>query len=331
MDPGQALRNDGLNPPRAPTLGGRLRESGIQAAETVIADEERDREPDDAGPARRRRLAGPHSENPEAPTGTGTTTGRSAAAANHRTALGSGAPAAEGGATSGGGGTPGGAGHRELRFPAARGSGSIGRLCHCCGGSGGSGGSGRGGGRRRHAGSAGGGRAGDRVPWARRREAWRWEQVLPWSARRGPLREGSTRLRTSGRGNRRRYGFRRLPTEHDHGCADPEQHAGIGSRGALVHPGATEGPAAGGLQDRHGVGERAQESAAATDPKPPGTASEAAGANPLRAEQRSHPRVLRQRTLPGQPPVPRRPGTSGNAAVLRRHSLGERTGSCIGM
>ena len=37
MDPGQALRNDGLSPPRPPTLGGRLRESGIQAAETVIA------------------------------------------------------------------------------------------------------------------------------------------------------------------------------------------------------------------------------------------------------------------------------------------------------
>ena len=37
MDPGQALRNDGLNPPRPPTLGGRLRESGIQAAEAIIA------------------------------------------------------------------------------------------------------------------------------------------------------------------------------------------------------------------------------------------------------------------------------------------------------
>ena len=35
MDPGQALRNDCLNPPRPPTLGGRLRESGIQAAETI--------------------------------------------------------------------------------------------------------------------------------------------------------------------------------------------------------------------------------------------------------------------------------------------------------
>ena len=77
------------------------------------------------------------------------------------------------------------------------------------------------------------------------------------------------------------------------------------SRRSLLHPGAAEGPAAGGLQDRHGVGERAQESAAATDPKPPGTAPEAPGADPFRPEQRSHPRVLRQRTVPGQPPVPR--------------------------
>ena len=36
-DPGQALRNDGLNPPRPPTLGGRMRESGIQAAEAIVA------------------------------------------------------------------------------------------------------------------------------------------------------------------------------------------------------------------------------------------------------------------------------------------------------
>ena len=36
-DPGQALRNDGLDPPRPPTLGGRLRESGIQAAEAIVA------------------------------------------------------------------------------------------------------------------------------------------------------------------------------------------------------------------------------------------------------------------------------------------------------
>ena len=36
-DPGQALRNDGLNPPRPPTLGGRMRESSIQAAEAIVA------------------------------------------------------------------------------------------------------------------------------------------------------------------------------------------------------------------------------------------------------------------------------------------------------
>ena len=36
-DPGQTLRNDGLNPPRPPTLGGRMRESGIQAAEAIVA------------------------------------------------------------------------------------------------------------------------------------------------------------------------------------------------------------------------------------------------------------------------------------------------------
>ena len=36
-DPGQALRNAGLNPPRPPTLGGLMRESGIQAAEATVA------------------------------------------------------------------------------------------------------------------------------------------------------------------------------------------------------------------------------------------------------------------------------------------------------
>ena len=37
-DSGQALRNNGLNPPRPPTLGGRMRESGIQAAEAIVAE-----------------------------------------------------------------------------------------------------------------------------------------------------------------------------------------------------------------------------------------------------------------------------------------------------
>ena len=154
-DPGQALRNDGLNPPRPPTLGGRMRESGIQAAEAIVAGgaagaaaavRSVSENQINAGPAWRR-LAGP---------------GRSACAANHRTALGSGAPAAEGGAAGGGGGACGGAGHRELRFAAARGSGSIGGLRHCCRGSGGSSGSGnRGRGWYGSLGAAGRGSPGD--------------------------------------------------------------------------------------------------------------------------------------------------------------------------
>ena len=122
---------------------------------------------------------------------------------------------------------------------------------------------------------------------------WRsgpWEQVLPWSARRGPSKKGSTRLRTLWAGALQRK------------AADPEQDARKRSRGPLLYLEAAEGPAeaARGLQDRHGVGERAQKSAAATDPKPPGKAFEATNANPLRLEQRSHPRILRQQTVPGK-------------------------------
>ena len=36
-DPAQALRMDGFDAPQPPTLGSRLRESGISAAETAIA------------------------------------------------------------------------------------------------------------------------------------------------------------------------------------------------------------------------------------------------------------------------------------------------------
>ena len=92
-DPGQALRNDGLDPPRPPTLGGRLRESGIQAAEAIVAGgaagaaaavRSVSGEPDDAGPAGRRRLAGPHAAHPQAPAGTGAASRRGAGPPNHR-------------------------------------------------------------------------------------------------------------------------------------------------------------------------------------------------------------------------------------------------------
>ena len=342
-DPGQALRNDGLNPPRPPTLGGRKgeRHSGREA---IVA----------GGAAGAAAAVRSVSENqtmlalrgggdwldrtlriPRRPPGLAPPTERSACAAKHRTALGSGAPAAEGGAAGGGGGVRGGAGHRELRFAAARGSGSIGRFRHCCGGSGGSSGSGN----RRQRPVREPWRCWAREPWQRRA---RWvlrlaalpsrEQVLP-SSDLGYRRGAQCGFASDGLGrcNRRRHGQRRLATERDNGRADAEWDARVGSRGPLLHPGAAEGPAepAGGLQDRHGVGERAQESASAADPKPSGTAPEAPGADALRAEQRSHSRVLGQRTVPGQPPVPRRPGTPRNPAVLRRPSSGERTGSCI--
>ena len=104
MDPGQALRNDGLNPPRPPTLRGRLRESGIQAAETIIA----------GGAAGAVAATRAVSENqtlnvlrgggdwldrtlriPRRPAGLGPPPNKVPATANHRAALGSGTLAGE--------------------------------------------------------------------------------------------------------------------------------------------------------------------------------------------------------------------------------------------
>ena len=185
MDPGQALRNDGLNPPRPPTLGGRMRESGIQAAEAI-------------GPAGWRRLAGQDPSHPEAAPGTGPPTGRSATTANHRTAFGSGAPAGEGEATSGGGGTASRPGHRELRFPAAaeaEASEGFATAAEAAAGAA----------EAATAAEAGTGALallgeGARPePWALRRAAWpSREQALLSSARPGPSREDLMRRRTCG-------------------------------------------------------------------------------------------------------------------------------------
>ena len=347
MDPGQALRNDGLNPPRPPTLGGRMRESGIQAAEAIVA----------GGAAGAAAAVRSVSENqtmlalrgggdwldrtlriPRRPLGLAPPPdevpapqiiGRPSEVEPLLERAGQRAAEVE----------RGGAGHRELRFPAAGGSGSIGGLRHCRGGGGGSGGGGSG--RRRDAGSTGRAGCGRHRGRGDGRPGRGGSRGCPGRHGVGDRGRAQRGFAPHGLGcrNGRRHGLRRLAAEHDHGRADPEWHARKRRRGSLLHPGAAEGPAAGGLQDRHGVGERAQESAAAADPKPPGTASEAPGANPLRAEQRSHPGVLWQRTVPGQPPVPRRPPraqpeasrASGNPAVLRGASSGERTGSCIAM
>ena len=286
-DPGQALRNDGLNPPRPPTLGGRMRESGIQAAEAVVA----------GGAAGAAAAVRSVSENQTmlALRGGGDWLDRTLRIPRRPPGLAPPPdevpapqiigrpsevePLLQRAAAGGGGGACGGAGHRELRFAAARGSGSIGGLRHCC----------RGSGEPRQRLVREPWRCWAREPW-RRRARWvlrlaAWpsrEQVLPSSARRGPSKEGGFAPHGLGCCNARRHGQRCFAAEHDHGRAEPERDARKRSRGPLLHPGAAEGPAepAGGLQDRHGVGERAQESAAATDPNPPGEASEATGAKP---------------------------------------------------
>ena len=153
-DPGQALRNDGLDPPRPPTLGGRMRESGIQAAEAIVA----------GGAAGAAAAVRSVSENqtmnvlrgggdwldrtlriPRRPPGLAPPTGRGAGPPDHRKAQRSGAPVGAGGPEGGGGGAPGGAGHRALRLAASGGGGSNGRLRF--GGGGSRDGSGRGNGR----------------------------------------------------------------------------------------------------------------------------------------------------------------------------------------
>ena len=117
IDPGQALRNDGLDPPRPPTLGGRLRESGIQAAETVIAGAA-------AGAAAATRSVS-ENQTMNVLRGGGDWLDRTLRIPRRpRKAQRSGALVGTGGPEGGGGGAPSGAGHRAVRLAADRGSGS---------------------------------------------------------------------------------------------------------------------------------------------------------------------------------------------------------------
>ena len=264
MDPGQALRNDGLNPPRPPTLGGRLRESGIQAAETVIAGAA-------AGAAAATRSV-TENQTMLALRGGGDWLDRTLRIPRRPPGL---APPPN-----------------EVPAPqiigrpseveplleragqrAAEVERQAGRLRHCCGGSGGSsgGGCGGGGGRwrpgaagRRSPGDGGSRGCGDgRLGGGGSRCCSRRHGVGHGRrAQRGFASDGL------GRCNRRRHGQRRLAAEHDHGRADPERDARKRSRRSLLHPGAAEGPAAGGLQDRHGVGEPQIRSRPARRPRP---------------------------------------------------------------
>ena len=260
-DPGQALRNDGLNPPRPPTLETRMRESGIQAAEAIVAggaagaaavvrsvSENQTMLALRGGggdwldrtlriPKRPPGLAPPPDEVP-APQIIGRPwevepllerAGQRAAEVERAAAQDiesfASQQLAEAAAEAAAGAAEAAAAAEGGGMLAALGEGAL------------------------AVGAATGGLAVAGAGAALVGTAWAMEGGLNAASHFGCR-------------NRRRHGFRRLPAEHDHGRADPEWHAGIGGRGSLLDPGAAEGPAAGGLQDRHGVGERAQESAA---------------------------------------------------------------------
>ena len=299
-DPGQALRNDGLNPPRPPTLGGRMRESGIQAAEAIMA----------GGAAGAAAAVRSVSENqtmnllrgggdwldrtlriPRRPPGLAPRKRK------HPRAFATAAEAAAGAAE------------------AATRQRPVRELWRCWA---------REPWRRRE-------------PWVPRREAWRWwEQVLPSSARRGPSKEGSTRLRTSwawGRCNGRRHGFRRSRPST---TTDVQTLNNMQESGAVDHYFIQEQRRAQRSQPEVFRIDTESESEPRNRPLPqirsrPARRPRPQVQTPFGLKQRSHSRVLGQRTVPGQQAVPRRPGTPRNPALLRRASSGERTGSCIGM
>ena len=253
MDPGQALRNDGLNPPRPPTLGGRLRESGIQAAEAIVAggaagaaaavrsvSENQTMLALRGGgdwldrtlriPRRPPGLAPPPDEVP-APQIIGRPSeveplleraGQRAAEVERAAAQDiesfasqqlAEAEASEGFATA------------AEAAAAAEGGGMLAALGERALAAAGT--DGRGDGRPGRGGSRGcPGRhgVGDRG-----------------RPQRGFAPHGL------GRRNGRRHGLRRLAAEHDHGRADPEWHARKRRRGPLLDPGAAQGPAAGSV------------------------------------------------------------------------------------
>ena len=167
MDPGPRPPDAG-GPHEGERHSGRGGDRGGRRGGRGGRGEERVREPDDAGPVRRRRLAGPHAENPEAATGTGPPTGRSASTANQR--AGQRAAEVERAAAQ----DIESFASQQLAEAEARRRRRERR-------------------RRQRRPKAEGcwqhwGREPwlRRAPWARRREAWPWrEQALPWSARRG--------------------------------------------------------------------------------------------------------------------------------------------------
>ena len=334
MDPGQALRNDGLNPPKPPTVGGRLRESGIQAAEAIIAGgaagaaaatrsvtENQTMNLLRGGgdwldrtlriPRRPPGLAPPPDEVP-APQIIGRPSeveplleraGQRAAEVERAAAQDiesfasqqlAESEASEGFATA----AEAAAGAAEAATAAEAGGGALALLGEGALATAGAVGAATGG-----LAAAGAGAALVGTAWAIEGGLNAASHLMGWGAATG----GGT----------------------DSDASRPSMTTDVQTLNNMQESGAV---------DHYFIQEqrRAQRSQPEvfridTDPKPSGTAPEAPGADALRAEQRSHSRVLGQRTVPGQQAVPRRPGTLGNPAVLRRPSSGERTGSCIGM
>ena len=331
MDPGQALRNDGLNPPRPPTLGGRLRESGIQAAEAIIAGgaagaaaatrsvtENQTMNVLRGGgdwldrtlriPRRPPGLAPPPDEVP-APQIIGRPSeveplleraGQRAAEVERAAAQDiesfasqqlAEAEASEGFATA----AEAAAGAVEVATAAEAGGGVLAALGEGALATGGAVG-------------AAIGRGGSRC---------------------GPRRHGLGHRRRAQCGgahvgchHRRRHGQRRLATLSRHGRANFERDAGKWGHRPLLRAGAAAPPTAASLQDRHdGVRRRAPGPAPATDPSTPCEAPQSA-AHALRHQSGPHPRVLGQRAA--QQAIPGRPRAPGDSAVVRRPSSGER-------
>ena len=341
MDPGQALRNDGLNPPRPPTLGGRMRESGIQAAEAIVAGGA-------AGAAaavrsvsenqtmlalrgggdwldrtlripRRPPGLAPAPDEVPAPQIIGRPTeveplleraGQRAAEVERAAAQDiesfasqqlAEAEAWEGFATA----AEAAAGAAEAAA-AAESGGMLAALGEGALAAAGTVGAATGG-------LAGAGAALVGTAWAIEGGLNAASHLMGWGAATGGGTDSDASRPSPG-----------------HGCPNPEFDARIRGGRSLPGPGDAPSAAAGGLQDRH-LGGGAASPASATDPSPPHPAPGPAAAHALRHQPGAHPGELRQR--PHQPPVPKRPGAFGHpglstplrAAVLRRPSSGERT------
>ena len=296
MDPGQALRNDGLNPPRPPTLGGRMRESGRQggggaaAAVRSVSENQTMLALRGGGdwldrtlriPRRPPGLAPPPDEVPPPQI-----IGRPSEVEPLLERAGQRAAEVERQAA------------QDIeRFASqqiaeAEATEGFASAAEVAGGSGDGGGRGNGRssgrpGRRRPGGGRRCGRS-DRGTGGRRCRSGRRRHCLGHGGR------SQRGLAPAGLGRRdgRRHGQRRLAALSRHRRADFERNAGKRGHRPLLRAGAAAPPTAASLQDRHdGVRGRAPGPTPATNPSAPREAPQSA-AHALRHQSGPHPRVL---------------------------------------